>query len=77
MERRFGQAGPVIYWMLNWMTMGAGEIFFPYCSSFHIAIVMYAEVLIVGLPMESLFTLIGLKWAGYFLSFCKSNATIY
>ena len=23
----------------------------------------------LGLPMESLFTLIGLKWAGYFLSF--------
>jgi len=40
MERRFGQARPVIYWMLNWMTMGAGEIFFPYCSYFHIAIVM-------------------------------------
>ena len=27
----------------------------------------------VGLPMESLFTLIGLQWAGYFLTFCKSS----
>lgn len=27
----------------------------------------------VGLPMESLFTLIGLKWVGYFLSFCRST----
>ena len=25
----------------------------------------------VGLPMESLFTLIGLGWSGYFLTFCK------
>lgn len=31
-----------------------------------------ANLTVVGLPMESLFTLIGLKWAGYFLSFCKS-----
>lgn len=30
-----------------------------------------ANLTVVGLPMESLFTLIGLKWAGYFLSFCK------
>ena len=25
MERRFGRAGPVLYWMLNTCTMGAGN----------------------------------------------------
>ena len=27
----------------------------------------------VGLPMESLFTLIGLEWSGYFLTFCECH----
>lgn len=27
--------------------------------------------LLVGLPMESLFTLVGLQWSSYFLTFCK------
>ena len=30
-------------------------------------------MIIVGMPMESLFTVIGQKWAGYFLSFCLSS----
>ena len=67
-----------MYWCLNFCTMGAGECVGMGDCSLHCLHFFYRELEmansgIVGLPMESLFTLIGLKWAGYFLSFCKDS----
>ena len=56
------------YWMLNWCTMAAGTLN-PMCS-WRLPGAGFVDIIPVGLVMESLFTLIGLKWAGYFLSFC-------
>ena len=42
---------------------GAGGGFFAFWM------LSFFAIAAVGLPMESLFTLIGLKWAGYFLTF--------
>jgi len=79
-QRFLGRRGFVVLWLLNMCTMGAGAfvsasggcLFWCLWNTYGFGEAV-ADKMIVGLPMESLHTVIGLEYSGYFLAFCESR----
>jgi len=79
-QRFLGRGGFVVFWLLNMCTMGAGAFvsasggcLFWFLWNLYGFGEAVADKMIVGLPMESLHTVIGLEYSGYFLAFCESR----